>query len=265
MNIPLLAGRVFVAGDMDPAGSASAIVNEAFAAQYFGREQPVGRTFEARFAETSEAGPQEVVGVVADTRYDLRKPAVPIIYIPLRLRNTGTVHVRVAGNPVTLAARLREEVRAASPAFRVSTISTQSAVVDRTLLRERLLALLSGFFALVGLVLAAVGLYGVLSYSVVQRTREIGIRVALGARQLGVIRTVLAEAGGAALAGAAFGLAGAVYLSRFVEALLFEVTPLDFWSVALPLGTLLLAAVLAAALPALRVARIDPVVALRYE
>ena len=108
--------------------------------------------------------------------------------------------------------------------MRVTTVTTQSAVVDRTLIRERLLALLSGFFALVGLVLAAVGLYGVLSYSVVQRTREIGIRVALGSRQLGVVWTVLREAGGAALVGAAFGLAGALYLSRFVETLLFEVT-----------------------------------------
>ena len=164
-----------------------------------------------------------------------------------------------------LASRLREEVRAANPLFRVTSIISQSALVGRTLLRERLLALLSGFFALVGLVLAAVGLYGVLSYSVVRRTREIGIRVALGARQLGVVRTVLAEVGGAALAGIVCGLAGALYLSRFVEALLFEVTPLDFWSLALPIGTLLVAALLAAALPALRVARVDPVIALRYE
>jgi ABC-type antimicrobial peptide transport system permease subunit len=108
-------------------------------------------------------------------------------------------------------------------------------------------------------------LYGVLSYAVVQRTREIGIRVALGARQVRVVRTVLAEVGGAALVGTVIGLAGALYLSRFVTALLFEVTPLDFWSLALPLGALLVAALLAAALPALRVARVDPVIALRYE
>jgi ABC-type antimicrobial peptide transport system permease subunit len=141
----------------------------------------------------------------------------------------------------------------------------QSALVDGTLLRERMLAMLSGFFALVGLALAAVGLYGVLSYSVVQRTREIGIRVALGARHLRVIRAVMKETGSAALIGIAGGLPAALYLSRFVKALLFEVTPLDFWSLALPLGTLLLAALMAAAVPALRAARVDPIIALRYE
>ena len=264
MNIPVLAGRALAERDMD-AGSTSIVVSEAFAVRYFGREQAVGRMLDVRFGNEDDTGAHEVVGVVADTRYDLRKPAAPTIYIPLRPRSAGTLHVRVAGDPAAIASRLREEVRAANPLFRVTSITSQSALVGRTLLRERLLALLSGFFALVGLVLAAVGLYGVLSYAVVQRTREIGIRVALGARQLRVVRTVLAEVGGAALVGAVLGLAGALYLSRFVTALLFEVTPLDFWSLALPLGTLLVAALLAAALPALRVARVDPVIALRYE
>jgi predicted permease len=265
MGIPVLAGRAFVRRDLDPVSSTAVVVNVAFATRYFGREPAVGRSFEGRFGDVEDKGVHEIVGVVADTRYDLRKPAAPTIYIPLPLRFTGTVHVRVAGDPAALASRLREEVRTANPSFRVTSVTSQSALVDRTLLRERLLALLSGFFALVALVLAAVGLYGVLSYSVAQRTREIGIRVALGARQLRVVRTVLAEVGGATLAGAVCGLAGALYLSRFVQALLFEVTPLDFWSLALPLGALLLAAVLAAALPALRVARVDPVIALRYE
>jgi putative ABC transport system permease protein len=147
----------------------------------------------------------------------------------------------------------------------VTTITTQSAVIDRTLLRERLMALLAGFFALVGLVLAAVGLYGVMSYSVLQRTREIGIRMALGARQLRVVRAVFTDASAAAVAGAIVGLAGGLYASRFVETLLFEVKPLEFWSLALPLGTLLLTAAIAATLPALRAARVDPVIALRYE
>jgi ABC-type antimicrobial peptide transport system permease subunit len=149
--------------------------------------------------------------------------------------------------------------------FRVTSVRSQAEVLNQTLLRERLLARLSAFFAIMGLVLAAVGLYGVLSYDVVQRTREIGIRVALGARHLGVIWTVMADAGVSVLVGAAGGLAGGLYLSRFVEALLFEVRPLEFWSLALPLGTLSLAALVAAILPARRATRVDPVIALRYE
>ena len=262
MRIPVLAGRGFVARDMAEQATA-VVINEAYAARYFGREPALGRTLEARFAMND--GVHEVVGVVANTRYDLRKPPAPTVYIPLTQRGNGTAHVRVAGDPVTLAVRLREEVRAANPLLRVTTVMPQSAVVDQTLLRERLLALLSGFFAVVGLVLAAVGLYGVLSYSVVQRTREIGIRVALGARQSGVVRTVLTDIGKAAFMGAVFGLAGGLYLARFVETLLFEVTPHDFWSLTLPLATLFTTAALAAILPASRAARVDPVIALRYE
>ena len=266
MNIPLLAGRTFVRRDIDTEIPTAIVVNDAFARRYFGREPAVGRSFEGRFGmDNDDATQHEVVGVVADTRYDLRKPAAPTIYIPLPLRRNGTVHVRVAGDAAALASRLREEIRAANPLFRVRSVTSQAAAVDQTLLRERLLALLSGFFAVIGLALAAVGLYGVLSYSVVQRTREIGIRVALGARQIGVVRTVVTDAGVTALVGAACGLAGGLYLSRFVQALLFEVTPLDFWSLALPLGTLAVTAVLAAALPALRAARVDPAIALRYE
>ena len=134
-----------------------------------------------------------------------------------------------------------------------------------TLVRERLLALLSGFFALVGLVLTAVGLYGTLSYAVVQRTREIGIRVALGARAVGAVRSVLADTARTTLIGAACGLAGGLYASRFVETMLFEVAARDVWSLALPLGTLLLTAFVAAAVPAWRAARVDPVIALRNE
>jgi len=265
MKIPLVAGRTFERRDLAPESPPVIVINQAFATRYFGREVAVGRMFEGRFFEGDQAAQYEVIGVVADARYDLREPAAPTLYILLPLRTNGTLHVRVAGDPMALASRLRQEIRAANPLFRVTSVRPQSAAVDQTLLRERLLARLSGFFAIVGLMLAALGLYGVLSYSVVERTREIGIRVALGARQLRVVRTVLADAGGSALVGAGCGLAGGLYLSRYVEALLFEVTPLDFWSLALPVGTLLLAALLAAALPALRAARVDPVIALRHE
>ena len=260
MKIPILAGRGFDERDMAEKATA-VVINEAYAGRYFGHGPAVGRTLEARFAQAD--GTHEVVGIVADTRYDLRKPPAPIVYLPIR--GNGTVQARIVGDLSAMGARLREEVRAANPLFRVTTVMSQSAVIDQTMLRERLLALLSGFFAVVGLVLAAVGLYGVLSYSVVRRTREIGIRVALGARQSGVIRTVLSDIGSAAAVGAVIGLGTGLYLARFVEALLFEVKPHDFWSLALPLATLLITASLAAILPAARAARVDPVVALRYE
>ena len=216
-------------------------------------------------ASAGRRAPNEVVGVVADVRYDLRKPPAPTIYILLPLDSFRTLHVRVAGDATTIAARLREEVRAATPLLRVTSVTSQAAMVNRTVVRERLLALLAGFFALVGLVLTAVGLYGTLSYAVVQRTREIGIRVALGARAVGAVRSVLADTAGTTLIGAACGLAGGLYASRFVETMLFEVAALDVSSLALPLGTLLLAALVAAAVPAWRAARVDPVIALRNE
>ena len=265
MRIPIVAGRAFVPGDMQAGQTTAIVVSASFAERFFGRERAVGRTIAARFGEDGDSSVSEIVGIAADTRYDLRKPAAPTIYIPLRLRNSGTLHVRVSGDGAAIASRVREEIRAADPLFRVTSIGSQAEAVEQTMIRERLLAILSGFFAIVGLVLAAVGLYGVLSYSVTQRTREIGIRVALGARQGGVVRMVLADAGRTTVLGAAAGLAAGLYLSRFLETLLFEVTPLGFWSLALPLGTLLVAALLASVLPALRAARVDPAVALRHE
>ena len=266
MRIPLRNGRGFLPSDAAPEALGAVVVNETFARSApSGADPAVGRTIETRFGSDKSAGLHQVVGVTADTKHDLRKPVAPTIYIPLMLRSNGTLHVRVAGDPAAIVARLREEVRATIPPLRVTSITSQAAAVERTLLRERLLALLAGFFALVGLVLVAVGLYGVLSYSVVQRTQEIGIRMALGARQFSVIRTIAADAGSAALVGSIGGLAFALYAARFVQTLLFEVTPFDFWSLALPIGAFCLAAGLAAAIPARRVARVDPVIALRCE
>jgi putative ABC transport system permease protein len=264
MKIPLLSGRTFVRRDLETERPPTIIiVNESFAKRYFGGEPAVGRHLQARFGQSRE--PKEIVGVVADARYDMRRPPAPTIYILIPSQSFRTLHVRVAGDPTTMMPRLRDEVRAAAPSFRVTSMTSQSALVNRTLVRERLLALLSGFFALVGLVLTVVGLYGVLSFAVVQRTREIGIRVALGAHALGAVRAVLGHTTGATLIGAACGLAGGLYASRFVETMLFEVVARDVWSLALPFGTLLLAAVVAAVVPAWRAARINPVIALRSE
>jgi predicted permease len=263
MRIPIVGGRAFEARDLADPASKAVIVNETFARAFFGGTPAVGQTLRKRIFDDQELTNYEIVGVAADTRYDLRKSPAPIIYVRLSTRANVTLQVRAGADPAAIAARLVEEIRGAGPSFRVTSVTTEAASIARTLLRERLLALLAGFFGAVGLALAAVGLFGVLSYSVAQRTREIGIRAALGARPFHTVRTVVADTGGAVLAGAAAGLACGVYLSRFVAALLYDVRPLAVGSLAWPLGVLLLTAAAAAMLPVFRAVRLDPAAALR--
>jgi len=263
LGVSLITGRTFTARDMSPPGT-GVVVNQAFARRYFGSDAAAGGVLRGRFSETDDRSAEhQIVGVVTDTRYDMREPAAPIVYFPLR--RSGTIHVRVAGGTANLAPVLREVVGSAAPLLRVTSVTSQQAAIDRTLIRERLLAGLALFFAAVGLVLVGVGLYGVLSYAVQQRTREIGIRLALGARRITVVRRVLADTARAAIGGAAMGLAGGFYLSRFVETLLFGITPWNVTGVAWPLATFLAAAALSAALPAWRATQVDPAVALRRE
>jgi predicted permease len=262
MRVRLLDGREFVARDTEPEIPRAVIVNEAFAKRYFGESRAVGRVV-ARVMEDRTIRP-EIVGVVADVKYnDLRRPPPPTIYLPHR--DLGMLQVRTTGDPLVLAPLLRREVQAVHPSLRVTDVQLQSTLIDTTLLRERLLALLSGFFGLVGLVLAAVGLYGVLSYSIVRRTREIGIRIALGAPPRAVARSVVAGAAVTTAIGMAGGLACGVFLSRFVRTLLYEVEPLDAWSLALPIACLTGVGLLAALPPARRAVHVDPVVALHAE
>jgi putative ABC transport system permease protein len=164
-----------------------------------------------------------------------------------------------------LLPQLRTELSRVDPALEIGDVSDQKVLVDNAMLKERLLALLAGFFALVTLALAVIGLYGVMSYSVVQRTREIGIRVALGAQVISVLRSVLTDVLVVTALGLLTGLGGGMLLARFVRTLLYEVTPYDVTSVVLPIAVLLAAALAAAFLPARRAARVDPIEALRYE
>jgi predicted permease len=262
MGMSLRTGRALTREDMEP--DRAIVVNETFARAYFGDQPAVGRLIDLQTAEAA-ARPHEIVGVVADARYDLRRPAAPTIYEPLRLLWAPTIYVRVSGDPQRLVPVLRDVIRAATPTLGVTAVASQADLVGRTLVRERLLAMLSTFFALVGLVLVGVGLYGVLTFTVVQRTREIGIRTALGARPSSTVWTVVADLIGAMAIGLAAGLAGGLYTSRFVEAFLFDVTPFDLSSLAWPVGVFFLAAIAAAAWPARRAARVDPVIALRAE
>jgi hypothetical protein len=250
------------------------LVNEAFARHYFPGEDPIGKQFfrplsnlpDSDFHDANRLGiPQQIVGLVRDVHYDsVREPAPPTYYIPLAQTWTASLAVRT-DDPLRVVPLLREAVRGFGHSLRATEVRLQSTLVNDDLIRERLLAILSGFFALVAAVLAAVGLYGVLSYSVVRRTREIGIRVALGARRGSVVRLVVSEAAVVIALGVAAGIFGGKLLAGSVAKLLYEVKPTDVASIAFPVACLLAAAAMAAVRPAMRAAGVDPSVALREE
>ncbi|HLK21840.1 MAG TPA: FtsX-like permease family protein, partial [Bryobacteraceae bacterium] len=263
MQIKLLDGRDFAPRDMAP-GSIAVLVNEEFVHRYLAGENPIGKRFE-RSMEDSKLAPRQIVGVVRNAKYNnLREATAPTVYESWGYP-AGTLEVRAAEKPIALAAALRELVPRVNSGLRVDNITTQSERINNTLLRERLLALLAAFFTVIAVVLAAIGLYGVLSYAVVRRTKEIGIRMALGARRMVVMRLVVSDVTLVIAGGLAAGIAAGLALGRFVVALLFEVKPSDFWSLALPLSCLLLASGMAAIPPVFRAARVDPVAALREE
>jgi len=274
MGMRLLEGRDIARRDLE-ARSEAVVVNQAFARHFFPGEDPIGKQFfrpESRlpnrdYATSDRTGyPQRIVGLVRDAQYaSVRGPVDPTYYIPLNDLAEGSLAVRTAGNPLQVVPQVAASVRAFGHGLEVTEVTLQSRLVGLALLRERLLAVLSGFFGLVAIVLAAVGFYGVLSYSVARRTRELGIRLALGARRRSVVRLVMSEIALVTAAGLAAGFGGGEVLSRFVGKLLYEVKPADVASVGLPLACFLAAAAVAAIRPALRAARVDPAIALREE
>jgi ABC-type antimicrobial peptide transport system permease subunit len=206
------------------------------------------------------------VGLVRDSVYDnLREPMRPTVFVPNEAANHAALVVRTTGDPLALGATLRRRVTQIRADFRVTNVGTQSAFVQRQMLRERLLTTLSLFFAIVALLLAGIGLYGVLNYAVIQRRREIGVRMALGARAVHVVRRVMAEMLSPVGIGCVLGLTAGLAFSRLVQSILFEVKATDAMSVATPLLTLAVAAALAAVPPAVRAVRIDPAQTLRSE
>jgi len=274
MRTRLLGGRDLTTRDFDSEGSV--VVNETFARQYFNGESPVGRSFVR--PDHTQSGPvdvpQQIVGLVADAKYnDVREAAPPIVYMPFRgprpgdgmTLRSGTLEVRSALSEAALTTAIRAAAGRVSPKMKVTNVTSQSALVTNTMLRERLLAILAGFFALVSLSLAAVGLYGVLSFSVVRQTRDIGIRVALGATARSVVAGVLGGVSLYVAAGMIAGLAAGLWTSRFLSAVLFDVQPGDLSTVALPVLVLLAVALAASLLPARQAATVDPIVALRDE
>jgi putative ABC transport system permease protein len=243
------------------------IVNEALARRFFGGQSAIGRRL--CFGDSwSTERTWEIVGVVRDVRYfDMRSAVEPMIYQPLYRERVGggTLCVRTSGDPLRLVETIRRKVSAVDSAVWVIRAKTMEDNLNRNLLQERFVATMGGFFGVVALLLAAIGLYGVMSETVTRRTREIGIRMALGAKGSRVLWMVLRDAMAMVLIGAIIGIPTILGLTRYVESLLFGVKAQD--PVTLVGAALLLLAVtaLAAFLPALRATRVQPMQALRRE
>jgi predicted permease len=273
MKVALLAGRDFRPTDVNPT---VAIVNQAFAKQYFDGRNPVGRTFE-RVNPVRGRDRFEIVGLVGDARSrdNLRLQIRPTVYIPFQSvdangmllpSSRGTFVIRTSSaNPLAMASILRRQVPQARSEFRVSNIRTQAEINLAPILRERMLAMLAVFFAAIALVLAGVGLYGVLDYSVLQRRREIGIRIAIGAQAGDIARRVSTDVVATVLAGAAAGVALSFVIVRYIQTLLFQARPAGVTMLAVPLLVILIAAFLAALPAVLRAIRIDPSTMLRAD
>jgi putative ABC transport system permease protein len=263
MKIPLLDGRDFRPSDVSPG---VAIVNQAFAKEYFPRVSPIGRSF-ARGKDRFE-----VIGVAADARYrNLREGMTPTAYIPLRYPapeslSKATFLVRTASqNPYPLAPVLRREVSRMRPEFRVTNVRTQLEINEAQTVRERLLAALVVFFAGVALLLAGIGLYGVLDYSVLQRKREFGIRIAIGAPVSEIARQVTLSLFATVVLGATAGGALGLLLEPYIKGLLYEVKRSDLGILGMPSAMIVMITLLTAIPAVIRGIRIDPVEMLRSE
>jgi predicted permease len=272
MGARIVDGREFAAHENDATRPRPVVVNAAFARKYFPRERAVGHRMTTRVGPffgpdsvRNELIPIDIVGVVDDLRDgSVRGNVEPYMFAPIGDAD-GALQVRSTLDPRTLADRVRAELPRVHSALRLVDVTRQTTLVGRALLRERLLAVLSGFFAALGLALAAVGLYGVSSYAVVRRTREIGIRLTLGARPAAVVRSVLGRLALAVAAGIVAGLAGGVYFASFVRTLLFETDPISLSAFGMPVLFLLGVALAAAWPPARRATRVDPAEALRLD
>jgi len=264
MRIPLRAGRDFDPRDRDGALRV-AVISESFAQRHFRGENPIGQRI--RIGRNSRII-REIVGVVGDVKlYGLEDRSTPQVYEPFAQFPEGGMNfvLRTSVDPLSLGAAARKQVQAIDPDQPVTALQSLDGILADSVALPRFRTLLLGVFAAVALLLAAVGLYGVMSYSVVQRRQEIGIRMALGAGRSTVLGLVLRQAMALAACGVALGVAGAFPLSKVTETLLFEVEPRDLPTFAAVPAALLLVALAAAIIPAWRATRVDPIEALRYE
>jgi predicted permease len=287
LGIPFVAGRDFSPQDnqvwmpsrvcQKPRAAQVGIINESMARRFFGKENPIGRRFGFAFPTTfcadgsAQGGPGEIeiVGVVKDVKYtSLRNEGRAMFYLPFyqaSSRGQMTLVVRTASDPTSIAAAVRREARALDPAMPMFEVETLSAQVAASLREESLLATLSSAFGLLALLLSCLGLYGILSYAVAQRTREIGIRMALGAGRRDVLWLVLGDALRLVLFGVVLGLPAALAATRLIASQLFGISAADPLTMGTATLALLTVAAVASYVPALRATRVNPLAALRYE
>ncbi len=265
IGIPILLGRKFTSHDSVGAPRV-ALINDAAAREYFPEGGPLGRRF--GFTPENRAS-VEIVGVIGDTKYsNIRSAAPPTVYFPyLQDEDTYgmTFELRTAVDPLSVVPAVREAARGVDPNLPLGEFSTQDEQVEWRFSRERTFAQAYTLFGALAVLLASIGLFGLMSYSVAQRTNEIGIRMALGARRRDVVRMVLGESLSLVLIGVAVGLAGAFAARPLVSNLLFDLAPTDPLVWALATLLMIVVATLASSLPARRASRVDPMVSLRHE
>jgi len=264
-GMQLIAGRDFSERDNERAPKV-AVVNETMAQHYFGTQNPIGRRIGW---ERSAEPPVEIVGVVRDPKYiGVREEKQEVVFTPFFQETgsrAGTVLIRTAIDPAALAGDIRAAIRSIDANLPIYDVTTMDRMVGASLVQERLMAILSGFFGVLALGLSAVGLYGVLSYAVAQRTSEIGLRMALGAQRSGILRMILGDTARLLVAGVAIGIAVALSGARLIRSMLFGITPTDAFSLGTAAVILVAVALVAGFLPARRASLVDPMVALRHE
>jgi predicted permease len=265
-GIRLVAGRDFSERD-DEHSPKVAIINQSMAKHYFAGQNPIGR----HIAWSRSEPPVEVVGVVRDIAYlGLRDQSQDLVFTPIfqtdaKSWNTATIFVRTADDSPRIANDIRAAIQAIDPNLPPYAIATMNQQVRSRLVQQRLLAMLTTFFGLLALTLSAVGLYGVVSYGVTQRSGEIGLRMALGASRGSILSLALGETARMAGAGVLLGIAIALITARFVQSMLYGITADDGASLAIAILVLTMVALFAGFLPARRASRLDPMAALRYE
>ncbi len=267
MGVPLLQGREFTSADRLNAPKV-AIVNEAFVKQWLGGGNPIGMRFGVGWGPGSKID-IEIVGVARNAKYsDVKRAPEPMYYVPYRQQTDPgslTYYVRVGMDPKPLMEASRRELAKLDATVPIAELKTMEAQVQENMFIDRIISIFSGSFAALATVLAAIGLYGVLSYTVSRRRREIGIRMALGAHPADIRRLIVRNLIILLAGGAAAGLGAALVLGRYFESILYGVKSKDPVVIAAASALLLVIALLAGSIPAGRAARTDPMVALRYE